>query len=264
MTARPTRSERLETLLGLLGMTDRPSIDAVGLRTTYSAWCRAIPFDNLQKLIALRADVPVLPGMKSDGFFASWEADGTGGTCWATNNALHDLLGEIGFDAALWSASMFDGPANHGTTIVTIGDQRWIVDTAIHGDVPAPLIEGETTTVTHAGYQTNVRHDDNGHIVDHPTPDPGFVIPCRILSPMEYYEAVEANERSKTWSPFNDGVMAAINDPTGVWMLKDSILTRIDESGSTTKTISASEADEFLIDIVGCSPRIVALLRSSS
>lgn len=263
MIARRLDEKRVDEVLALLGFVDRPTLDFEGLHAVYSAWCRLIPFDNLQKLVALHADNPVLPGIEPDDFFATWEVHGTGGTCWATNNALHALLAALGFDAATWSASMFDGPANHGTTIVSIDDRRWLVDTAIHGDVPAPIIDGDTTTVSHAGYPTTVRADTKGHLFDHPTPDPTFVIPCRILDPIDHDESAAANERSRGWSPFNSDLMAAINDATGVWMLKDDQLARINMEGTSTWTLTTDETDEFLIDIVGCSPQIVSQVRST-
>lgn len=260
---RSLSQDRVDELIALLGLSDRPSTDVAGLHSIYSAWCRSIPFDNLQKLLALHANADVLPGMQAVDFFKSWQSDGTGGTCWSTNNALHALLCELGFSASMWSASMFDGPANHGTTIVAIDDVRWVVDTAIHGDRPARLIDGETTTVLHAGYPTTVRHDANGPIIEHPTPDPSFVIPCRILHTITYPDTVVANERSRGWSPFNSGLMTAINDSTGVWMLKDNALTRIDESGNTTRTLTTDETDDFLINVFGYSNRIIAAVRST-
>lgn len=257
-------SDRIDEIVDLLGLEGPPPADADGLHLLYSAWCRRVPFDNLTKLIALGQDVQVLPGIEPRDFFATWQETGAGSTCWATNNALHALLVGVGFDAQRWSASMFDGPMNHGTTVVTIDGHRWLVDTAVHGDVPAPLIEGTATSVDHAGYRTTVRSDAGGFLFDLVTPDPAFTIPCRILEPIDHETTVVANEKSREWSPFNDGIMAAINDATGTWMLNKTTLTRIDEAGTTSRELTVAEVDRFLIDTCGHSPDLTARVRQSS
>ena len=87
-----------------------------------------------------------LPGSTSDGFFEAWLEHGTGGTCWAGNGALHDLLEALGFDVARAIATMLPSPEirgpNHGTVIVTVDGERWIADASIlSGEpirIPAP------------------------------------------------------------------------------------------------------------------------------
>jgi N-hydroxyarylamine O-acetyltransferase len=95
----------------------------------YAAWCEAVPFDNVQKMIhiAESRDGP-LPGSTAEDFFASWLEDGTGGTCWAGNGALHDLLAVLGFEVMPATATMLPradivGP-NHGSVVVTFDSER--------------------------------------------------------------------------------------------------------------------------------------------
>ncbi|MGZ8687562.1 MAG: arylamine N-acetyltransferase, partial [Gaiellaceae bacterium] len=94
------RRATVVAVLDRLG-TDRPAPGLAGLRSVYAAWCRAVPFDNALKLIhvAERRSGP-LPGSTADDFFDVWLEHGAGGTCWAGNNALHDLLEALGFDVA--------------------------------------------------------------------------------------------------------------------------------------------------------------------
>ncbi|MDG2028386.1 MAG: arylamine N-acetyltransferase [Acidimicrobiales bacterium] len=262
MAIKPLTDRAVDEVVERLGFAQRPATDIDGLRDLYQAWCRQVPFDNLRKLVALHFDLPEIPGIEPADFFAAWQLTGAGATCWGSNNAMHALVTGLGFDAQLTAASMFDGEKNHGTTIVTIDGQRWIVDTALHGDVPAPMIDGETTTIEHCGYRTIVRADEKGWLFDHPMPDPDFSIPCRIIGDMDYAASAVANEKSRGWSPFNTAIMVGINDETGVWMLKDNSLARIDDTGISTRQMSEGEVDEFLIEVSGHSPQLVAEVRA--
>ena len=156
---------------------------------------------------------------------------------------------------------MFDGDINHGTTIVHLDGERWMVDTSLHGDVPAP-VRSEPTSVEHAGFVTTVRPDGDGWVFECPTPDPGFRIPCRIHDEMDHEFTLEANEKTRGWSPFNVGIMAGINDETGVWMLKDNRLARIESTGTTSTELGDAEVDEWLIEVSGHSPQLVAEVRA--
>jgi N-hydroxyarylamine O-acetyltransferase len=261
MAIKPLSSTAVDQVVERLGFAERPSADLAGLHAVYSAWCRRVPFDNLRKLVGLHFAMPELPGIHPDDFFAAWQLTGAGGTCWGSNNAIHALLDGLGFDARRFAASMFDGDINHGTTIVTIDGDSWLVDTAVHGDVPVPL-RSDPTSVEHEGYVTTARRDGGGWVFECPTPDPEVRIPCRIHDPMDAAFTLEANEKSRGWSPFNRGIMVGINDETGVWMLKDVALARIESSGVTTRELTDAEVDEWLIEVSGHSPQLVAEVRA--
>src|SRR5688572_175456 len=100
----------LAPVLARLGV-DRPEPDLAGLRRVYAAWCQRVPFDNVLKLVHLAAGrAGPLPGSTADDFFRSWLAHGAGGTCWAGNGALHDLLAALGFAATRATATMLSTP----------------------------------------------------------------------------------------------------------------------------------------------------------
>lgn len=261
MSFRPLTETAIDEIVDRLGFDGRPAADLGGLHAVYSAWCRRVPFDNLRKLVALHFGMPELPGIHPDDFFAAWLLTGAGGTCWGSNNALHALLVGLEFDAALHAASMFDAEINHGTTIVTIDGERWLVDTALHGDVPAP-IRDEPTSVEHAGFVTSVRPDERGWVFECPTPDPAVRVPCRILGPMTHEFTLEAYERSRMSSPFNEGLMVGVNDATGVWMLKHNTLVRIESSGVTSTECTDADVDSWMADVAGHSPQLVAEVRA--
>ncbi len=128
-------------ILEKLGLARHPSIDIAGLSLLYGRWCRNVPFDNLRKrlLYSGSASGPV-PGHNSQDFFENWLAHGTGGTCWATSHALHDLLSELGFPTTRGAGTMLASPdvvgPNHGTAIVTLEDLRYIVDGSMLTELP--------------------------------------------------------------------------------------------------------------------------------
>ena len=96
----------LEDVLQRLGIA-RSATGFDDLRLIYAAWCEAVPFDNVQKMIHIAEgrNVPV-PSSTAEGFFTSWLEHRTGGTCWAGNGALHDLLAALGFELESATATM--------------------------------------------------------------------------------------------------------------------------------------------------------------
>ena len=92
LTNASVKRETVAAVLDRLGVeTSRP--DLVGLHAVYAAWCGAVPFDNVLKMIYLaEGRTGPLPGSTAESFFEAWLACGVGGTCWAGNGALHDLL----------------------------------------------------------------------------------------------------------------------------------------------------------------------------
>jgi N-hydroxyarylamine O-acetyltransferase len=251
----------IDEIVGLLGFDVRPNADLNGLEDVYRAWCRRIPFDNLRKLVALHHNHPEMPGIDPAEFFAAWQLTGAGATCWGTNNALHALLVGLGFDARLHAASMFDAEVNHGTTIVMVDGVRWLVDTSLHTDAPLALVAGEAFSVDHAGYVATAKPDPGGWLIECTTPDPDFRVLCRVLDQMDHGLVETANEMSRTSSPFNDGIMASINDESGRWRLRKSTLTRIESSRTVVRSLTDAEVDRFLIETTGHSPQLVAEVR---
>ena len=55
--------ELQERILARLGLGQFPEPTLAGLRVLYAAWCRRVPFDNVRKLIHVRAQkAGLLPG----------------------------------------------------------------------------------------------------------------------------------------------------------------------------------------------------------
>ncbi len=139
------RPRMVDAVLARLGV-GRPAPDLAGLRNVYAAWCGAVPFDNSRKMTHVAEARPgPLPGSTAEDFLAAWLAYGTGGTCWAGNGALHALLDALGFEATRALATMLPRPdlegPNHGSVVVTIGDEQWIADASILSGAPLRILE---------------------------------------------------------------------------------------------------------------------------
>ncbi len=203
-----------DEVLGRFGFTRTPAADLDGLRAVYRAWCRNVPFDNLNKLIALRTAAPgLLPGIQASDFFETWLRDGTGGTCWPSANALYSLLRSLGFNARRVAAHMQDaGFFNHGTVIVRINEhedgREWLVDSSVHTDVPMLLDRGgflndDPAFFAEIEYETR-ENEPSTYILWVASPREGSYMPCRIFPvevPFTYF--VDRFEATRERSPFN-------------------------------------------------------------
>lgn len=199
----------------------RPATDLAGLSSLYAAWCRCVPFDNVRKLIHVRAERPEpLPGDDAQDFFEGWLAHGAGGTCWAGNGALFSLLDALGFETSRGIASMLavpNAPPNHGTVRVRFGREQYLVDASmLHGE-PLRLDEDRETAVDHPAFGVRCsKRDGRFHVHWRPLHLPqGF--DCRI----EHFDASEPeyhalHEQTRAWSPFNFQLSARIVKGNGV------------------------------------------------
>ena len=200
------RSDTVVAILEKLGVA-RPAPDLAGLRSAYSAWCRAVPFDNVLKLTHL-ADgrTGPLPGSTAESFFETWLEHGTGGTCWAGNAALHDLLEALGFDVTRAIATMLSSPEsrgpNHGTVIVTVEGAQWIADASILSGKPIRIPAADEPRA--AGPLPRFQWFDSSPAVVWQTPTAPDGVPCRIDKiGAEAGEWDALHQQTGNWSPFN-------------------------------------------------------------
>jgi len=245
----------LETL-----RVDRPAPNLVGLRAVYAAWCNAVSFDNVLKMIHVREGRPgPLPGSTADGFFNGWLEHGAGGTCWAGNGALHDLLEALGFDVARAIATMLPSPdsrgPNHGSVIVTVEGERWIAD--------ASILSGEPIRIPGAGQVAAGPLPRFEWLEGRPAviwrmlsaPD-GF--PCRIdRIGADAREWNTLHQRTVNWSPFNYQLSARVLRGTTSLGLSSGQRFTFDQDGS----FHASQLDlegrvGFLVEELGISEEI--------
>lgn len=208
-------------VLGRLKLAPPPPPTLAGLAALYAAWCRSVSFDNVRKLIHLhRADPGPLPGGSAEDFFETWLRDGTGGTCWSGNGALHALLSALGFAARRGLATMLVAPnipPNHGTVVVAVEGRDYLVDASILHGAPLELVDTPPETPVHPAW--GVRYAERGGerlVRWRPLHRPDG-IDCRIEAlDLSAEQFLDFHERSRAWSPFNYQLYGRINRENSV------------------------------------------------
>lgn len=263
-------AELTERVLQKLGLNAAPDPTLNSLRRLYALWGRAVPFDNVRKLIDMASgSTAPLPGTTADDFFRHWLQHGTGGTCWAGAGALSTLLRTLGFTVDRGIATMLvapDLPPNHGTVIVTFDEGRFLVDSSIlHGE-PLPLIEGGEAEIEHPAWGVRCAwRDGRWHIAWRPLHKlDGFE--CRIerLS-AEQSEYTERYEATRGWSPFNYELSARINrDGRVVGAAFGRGVVLLGDGSILAEPFSEAQRRERLIEDMGFSEEIVDQLPPDS
>lgn len=243
---------------------DRPAVDTGGLRAVYRAWCDHIPFDNLQKLVALREDRRPLPGDRAAEFFHNWLRDGTGGTCWASSNALHDLLAYLGFDVTRLTAAMLDLPdPNHATNLVSVDGAGFLADTSVLSGEPIE-VAGERTEVHSSGYQVELTPDGDTWVMTFPSVMADRMV-CRVFpGPSDVDTYRRLHEATRALSPFNHQLHVTRHRNGYVWNLRHRTLTRLSSGSIEQSDLTDDDTRGWLAD-AGFAERIVeAALASES
>ena len=260
-------SELVETVLERLGHDSTPSIDIDGLTGLYRSWCRSVPFDNTLKLIALHGegDEP-LPGMDAESFFGAWLRHGTGGTCWPSTNALHALAGACGFRSRLVAASMADtGIASHGTTVVTLDDIDWLIDSSMLTDEPLRLSTSSETTIDRTVFAASAQPVPEGWLLQFPLPYAAATMPCRTIAPtgVTHEFCVDRFEASREMSPFNHHPSTRRNDENGVVSYGGGMRYLRTDDGVEESDLSGDLVFEALRHEFGMSDEIVSRLAAA-
>ncbi len=240
---------------------DRPTVDLAGLGTVYTAWCGAVPFDNVLKMIHTTAGRPgPLPGSTAEDFFGAWLAHGVGGTCWAGNGALRNLLEALGFDVAGAIATMLSSPdvrhPNHGSVVVALDGERWIVDASILSRDPIRIPRAVESGGT--GPLPRFEWLDGSPAVVWRTLNAPAGFRCRIERiGAGVAEWDTLHQRTGAWSPFNYQLNVRLVRGDASVGVSDGQRFAFDPSGS----LSASRLDHderlrFLVEEIGISEEI--------
>jgi len=247
----------LRRALARLGFDRPPIADVGGLRALYRAWCAHVPFDNVRKMIALAIGGP-LPGGDAADLLEHWLADGAGGTCWPTSNALFALLEATGFAARRVTASMHDdGIANHASVKVAVGGRDWLVDSSLLTNAPLPLGPG-VFAHDDSAILVEVEAVDGTHVIWAFTPPNSSYVACRLLEDPSGAEAYAAGyEASRAHSPFNRRLYARRNRPGELVVLAGSSRFSKTAGGVTGRDLSPDELCRSLRDDIGVSAALV-------
>ncbi len=258
--------ELLERILAKLGFANAPEPSLSGLRSLYEAWCRSVPFDNVRKLIHVRSqDSGPLPGDDSEDFFDAWLKHGTGGTCWVTNGGLFRLLDSLGFNAVRGEATMLIAPnipPNHGTVIVSLDDERYIVDGSILQVEPLRLDETSVTGVSNGAWGVQCEKRDGHWVIRWRPAHMPDGMDCRIERLEVTRETFhQRHEATRPWSPFNYELYA--RSVRGDSMVSACFQQRVefDHNGQMSKSpLDERGRARFLIEELGMSEEIVHAL----
>ena len=259
-----------DRVLARLGLPASPSADAEGLARLYRAWCDAVPFDNVRKLIALRTRAPgPLPGIDPAGFFDAWLADGAGGTCWPGCNALFALLVACGFDVRRASASMGDsGEPNHGTIVArTPEGAAWIVDSSMLTGRPLRIDAKQRTVLREPPVHAEVEPVAGEDRIRIHFSGPGRegLFPCGLLEQgVDAAFFAERWEATRAGGPFNERLYLRRHLASGeVIALIGPEHHRLTAAGVESRRLDAAEVKDVLVEEAGLSPAIVESFESS-
>lgn len=245
---------------------DRQTPSLESLFSLYRAWSAGVPFDNVRKLIHLRSgDDRPLPGGKAEDFLESWLSHGTGGTCWTGAGALHAVVTSLGFHAERGIATMLVHPhlpPNHGTVLVTLEGERWLLDTAMLSVEPLRIVTGEETSVAHPAWGARCSwRDGRCHVSWRPLHVPeGFE--CRIEGGgADAPDYLRRYEQTRGWSPFNYELNARV--VRGDYVMGAAfgkVVTLHGDGRTTVQPATHEQRVRLLIDDVGMSEEIVSQL----
>lgn len=243
-------------MLEKLGLSQLPAADLAGLRRVYEAWCRGVPFDNVRKLVHLRAADPApLPGDDPTDFLSAWLAHGTGGTCWAGNGALQALLESLGFAARRGVGTMLvreNSEPNHGTVVVALPEGDFLVDASILFCEPLPRQVGARIDDPAWGVHL---HERDGKLRIAWRPFHADTFDCRIESldaPREEFR--ERHEKTRAWSPFNFALSARLVAGDRVVGASFGLRASIDAEGKLDATpVADIERVALLVEQLGIS-----------
>lgn len=256
-----------ERVLAKLGFTVAPEPTLTALAALYATWCRKVPFDNVRKLIHVRSDAPEpLPGDRAQDFFEAWLSHGSGGTCWAGNGALHDLLVALGWSAKRAVATMIAAPnlpPNHGSVVVTIDEAEYVVDASILHHEPLRIRRGTETEIDHPAWGvTGHWVDDHFSIRWRNFLTGGAAMECAFNSVgANQAEFSERHETTRGWSPFNFGLSLNLLRDDGRIGAAWGHVAEIDETGAVSnRQVDLDARRHFLIEKVGMSEELVSKL----
>jgi N-hydroxyarylamine O-acetyltransferase len=255
----------VEPILEKLGLAQRPSVDLAGLSLLYANWCRKVPFDNLRKRLLYSGDSegPV-PGHNSQDFYENWLAHGTGGTCWATTHALHDLLSELGFPVTRGAGTMLAAPGvvgpTHGTAVVTLEDRQYIVDGSMQTEQPLLIQEGGSPGTGHPASRTRFENKEGlWHLLWHP-PHRIEGLWCRIEQldvPVAEFDVY--HERTRTSSLFNAALYIRLNQSELVNTIAFGERVIVGDDGEARKSpLPVADRARVMIEEFGISEEMAA------
>ena len=249
-----------DLMLARLGFTTPPAATFDGLTALYLAWNHRVPFDNVQKRLALaRGPAATLPCATPGEFFSCYFAHGTGATCWPSSIALHALLSACGFEAIWIAGTMMPSGVDHGSVLVRIDGQEllvdmWMGERPLH--VPCAGTKGGPEIVAGPvepyGPLWRVSYV-------HPAREEQYFFEVKQRD-VSFSRMLAGYEASRTHSRFNQRLFARRNVAGGIICVTRGARYYRDADGITRRELAPKEMVQLLVEEFGYSEEIVARL----
>ncbi len=235
--------------LGLLGIEKR-SPDFEYLKEIVKAHVSKIPFENISKLYYKRR-INLKKLIDFELFLNGIEKYGFGGTCYANNFYLNQLLSWLGYNIKLCGASMKD-PDVHIVNIVHIDDCDFLVDMGYAAPffepLPLNLLKDHTIYNGNDIYVLKPQNKSNQHQIElYRNGDliHGYMVNPKARNIDEFRQVIEESfEESSTFmnalllARFNSDIFIVINN-----------MSVIESSGKVSKKYSIDSIEQLSLVI---------------
>jgi arylamine N-acetyltransferase len=239
---------------------DLRSAGLTDLTALFLAWCRAVPFDNALRFLALReGSSQVLPGRRPESFFRAWLADGCGGMCVPTASALHALLLIKGYTAKLFAARLGQAETtDHLTTVVAMpSGGKYALDTVGLPEEPVPLRAARSCAGRGVHRVRADPIDGSWHLTWYAPVNRSSMV-CRIGSPIsasQIQALYRKTQASREISQFNTVLYARTNVESGIIsVIGRNVFVTEDGQGARSRRC---RAEDVLADTFGWSARLL-------
>jgi len=241
---RELRDPVCRRVLDKLNLSCVPTQDLDNFTVLYRAWCRNVPFDNVETLLKLAVLGPGhLPALNAEEFFENWLEYGIGGLCVPTALAWCALLCRLSFDARLVACSIDQqNTPNHLSVVVRIGGCDFLADTVNLCERPL-LLSNQSVLYAPAVHVVTIEPAGQSWRLRYRTPVTRNEQSCVLLhhAPVEQLVADlhTSSQTSDAFRHFNRHNYSRRNTEEGVVVVVGSEVIRTDLHGTPRHDMSA-------------------------
>jgi arylamine N-acetyltransferase len=190
MTLSPEQTSQILSYLGC--DREKPSIRY--LNRLIQAYIRHVPWESVSRIVKRHTtpETELCPRWPNE-FWQEALKYGTGGTCFENNLAFFTLLTNLGFDGYL-TINDIEKPACHTASIITLNEQKYLVDVAIPIHCALPVYADRITRHSNEFHHYTIRPDSNSRYLIERSHHPKRKIFTLVDVPIlleEYYAAVQ-------------------------------------------------------------------------
>jgi arylamine N-acetyltransferase len=155
---------------------------------------------------------------------------------------------------------MFDrNDHNHGSLVVRLDGEEWLVDSSIQCDVPIPLRRDAETRLDHPVHPIRVVPAEGGTLVHWGMSQSRDTMPCRLMrDPVDEAFYLERYEISRGYSVFNTALYARKNFPGKLVSFVGRTRHEKTAAGVVSRELSPDALKRALVEELGLSEAIVA------